>query len=61
MGFAGGSEVTFLLTIQGEAKEMGLISELVRSSGEGNGKPLQDSCLKKSMDRGVWWANSPGD
>ena len=27
-----------------------------RSSGEGNGYPVQDPCLKNSMDRGVWWA-----
>ena len=24
-------------------------------SGEGNGNPLQNSCLENSMDRGVWW------
>ena len=24
--------------------------------GEGNGNPLQYSCLEKSMDRGAWWA-----
>ena len=23
---------------------------------EGNGNPLQYSCLENSMDRGVWWA-----
>ena len=27
-----------------------------RSLGEGNGYPLQYSCLENSMDRGVWWA-----
>jgi len=27
-----------------------------RSPGEGNGNPLQYSCLKNPMDRGVWWA-----
>ena len=27
-----------------------------RSSGEGNGNPLQYSCLKNSMDGGAWWA-----
>ena len=27
-----------------------------RSSGEGNGNPLQYSCLENSMDRGPWWA-----
>ena len=26
----------------------------VQSPGEGNGYPLQYSCLKKSMDRGDW-------
>ena len=26
------------------------------SPGEGNGKPLQYSCLEDSMDRGAWWA-----
>ena len=27
-----------------------------RSTGEGNGNPLQYSCLKNSMDRRAWWA-----
>ena len=26
------------------------------SPGEGNGYPLQYSCLENSMDRGAWWA-----
>ena len=26
------------------------------SLGEGNGNPLQYSCLENSMDRGAWWA-----
>ena len=26
------------------------------SPGEGNGNPLQYSCLENSMDRGAWWA-----
>ena len=25
-------------------------------NGEGNGNPLQYSCLENSMDRGAWWA-----
>ena len=29
-------------------------------SGEGNGNPLQYSCLEKSMDRGVWRAEVHG-
>ena len=27
-----------------------------RSPGEGNGNPLQYSCLENSVDRGTWWA-----
>ena len=34
----------------------GLISESGRSPGEGNGNPLQFSCLDNSRDRGAWWA-----
>ena len=26
------------------------------SPGEGNGNPLQYSCLEDPMDRGAWWA-----
>ena len=34
----------------------GLIPGLERSPGEGNGNPLQYSCLENSTDRGAWWA-----
>ena len=34
----------------------GLIPGLGRSSGEGNGNPLQYSCLENPMDRGAWQA-----
>ena len=34
----------------------GLIPGSGRSPGEGNGNPLQYSCLENPMDRGVWWA-----
>ena len=30
------------------------------SPGEGNGTPLQYSCLENSMDRGAWWATVHG-
>ena len=33
----------------------GSISGLGRSPGEGNGYPLNCSCLENSMDRGAWW------
>ena len=29
---------------------------LVKAIGEGNGTPLQYSCLENPMDRGAWWA-----
>ena len=34
----------------------GLIPELGRSPGKGNGNPLQYSCLENPTDRGAWWA-----
>ena len=39
---------------------MGSLSGSGRSPGVGNGNPLQDSCLKNSMDRGAWWATVLG-
>ena len=38
------------------AGDMGSIPWSGRSSGEGNGSPLQYSCLGNSMDRGAWQA-----
>ena len=38
------------------AGDLGSIRGLGRSPGEGNGNPLQYSCLENSMDRGVWQA-----
>ena len=35
-------------------KDSGLIAGLGRSPGEGNGYPLQYSCLENPMDR-AWW------
>ena len=40
--------------------DQGLIPGLGRSPGEGNGNPLQDSCLENPMDRGAWWATVHG-
>ena len=36
--------------------DMGLIPGSGGSPGEGNGNPLQYSCLENFMDRGAWWA-----
>ena len=38
------------------AGDVGLISASGRSSGGGNGNPLQYSCLESPMDRGAWQA-----
>ena len=38
----------------------GSIPGLGRSPGEGNGNPLQYSCLENPMDRGAWWATVHG-
>ena len=40
----------------GDTGDMHSISGLGSPPGEGNGNPLQYSCLKNPMDRGVWWA-----
>ena len=37
------------------AADRGSIPGLGRSPEEGDGNPLQYSCLEKSMDRGAWW------
>ena len=42
------------------AGDMGLIPDLGRSPGEGNGSPLQYSCLGNPMDRGAWQATVHG-
>ena len=34
--------------------DLGLIPGWGRSPGEGNGNPLQYSCLENPMDRGAW-------
>ena len=38
------------------AGDQGLIPELGKSPGEGNGNPLQYSCQKNPMDKGAWQA-----
>ena len=40
----------------GEVRDAGLIPGWGRSPGEGNGNPLQYSCLENSRERGAWWA-----
>ena len=57
MGFPGGSVVKNPPANAGDA---GWILGKGRSPGEGNGNPLQYSCLGNSMYRGAWWATVHG-
>ena len=57
VGFPGGSVVKNLPANEGDT---GLIPRSGRSLGEGNGNPLQYSCLGNPMDRGAWWATVHG-
>ena len=59
-GFPGGSVVKNLPANARDTGEVGSIPGLERSPGEGNGNPLQYSCLENSMDRGVWQATVHG-
>ena len=42
------------------AGDLGSIPGWGRSRGEGNGSPLQYSCLRNPKDRGAWWATVHG-
>ena len=42
------------------AGDPSLVLGLGRSPGEGNGNPVQYSCLENPMDRGAWWATVHG-
>ena len=44
----------------GDVSDVGLISGLGRSPGEGNSNPLQYSCLENPMDGGDWQATVQG-
>ena len=57
MGFPGGSEVKASACTVGD---LGLIPGLGRSPGEGNGNPLQYSCLENPMEGGAWQATVHG-
>ena len=56
-GFPGGSDSEESAC---NAEDLGSIPGLGRSPGEGNGNPLQYSCLENSMDRGAWQATVHG-
>ena len=51
--FSGGSDGKASACNSGD---LGSIPGSGSSPGEGNGNPLQYSCLENPMDRGAWWA-----
>ena len=55
-GFPDGTVVKNAPANAGDTRHAGSIPGLGRSPGEGNGDPLQYSCLEHPTDRGAWWA-----
>ena len=56
-GFPGGSEVKASAWNVGD---LGSVPGMGRSPGEGNGNPLQYSCLENPMEGGAWQATVHG-
>ena len=57
MGFPGVSDSKESTCNVGD---LGSIPRLERFPGEGNGNPLQYSCLENPMDKEAWWATVHG-
>ena len=57
--FPGGSTVNNLSVNARDVSSVH-VGSISRSPGEGNGNPLQYSCLGNPMDRGVWQATVHG-
>ena len=57
MGFPGGLDSKESAC---DAGDPGSVPGSGRSSGEGNGNPLQNACLENPMDRGAWRATDRG-
>ena len=53
-------EVKNLPVKAGDVRDAGSFPGSGRSPGEGNGNPLQNSCLENPMDRGAWQATVYG-
>ena len=60
MGFPGGSVVRNPPANAGSTGDSSLIPGSGRYPGEGNGNPLQYSCLGNPVDKGAWWATIYG-
>ena len=56
----GGSVVKNLPANAGDSRDVGSVPGSGRSPGEGNGKPLQYSCLENCIDSRAWQAEVHG-
>ena len=59
-GFPGGTVVKNQPANAGDLRALASVPGLGRCPGEGNGNPLQYSCLENPMDIGAWWATAHG-
>ena len=59
-GFPGGSAVKNPPANAGDTRDVVSIPGSGRSPGEGNGNPLQYSCLENPLDTGAWWVTVHG-
>ena len=48
------------LVVKNRPADAGVVGSIPGSPGEGNGNPLQYSCLENPMDRGAWQATVHG-
>ena len=53
-------EIKNPLANAGDTRDVGSVPGSGRSPGEGEGNPLQYSCLENPMDRGAWQATVHG-
>ena len=60
MGFAGEVSVTGKKGSSGNRGREDKEAAAKRDTGEGNGNPLQSSCLENPTNRGAWWATVHG-
>ena len=60
ISFLGFPSVSVVKNLPAAAGDEDLTPGSGRSPGEGNGNPLQYSCLGNPMDRGAWWATVHG-
>ena len=59
-GFPGGTSGKEPAVSAGDIRDAGSVPGSGRSPGEGNGYPLQYSCLENPLDRGAWRATVHG-